>query len=65
VRDGRLMPFKGFRSHETLLERANAFLRNPEAALVSKHCARCGHVLTTPESIAAGLGPECSKRGMR
>jgi hypothetical protein len=65
VRDGRLMPFKGFRSHETLLERANAFLRNPEAALVSKHCARCGHVLTTPESIAAGLGSECRRLGLR
>lgn len=25
-------------------------------------CGRCGRVLTTPESIERGLGPECMKR---
>lgn len=25
-------------------------------------CGRCGRTLTVPESIANGLGPECSKR---
>jgi hypothetical protein len=25
-------------------------------------CGRCGRALTVPESIANGLGPECSKR---
>lgn len=25
-------------------------------------CGRCGRVLTTPESIEAGLGPECAER---
>ena len=25
-------------------------------------CCRCGRRLTTPESIEAGIGPECSKR---
>jgi len=25
------------------------------------NCARCGRVLTTPESILIGLGPECVK----
>lgn len=24
-------------------------------------CCRCGRTLTTPESIAAGIGPECAK----
>lgn len=24
-------------------------------------CGRCGHVLTTPESLESGIGPECSK----
>lgn len=28
----------------------------------SGHCARCGRLLTTPESIERGLGPECCKR---
>jgi len=26
------------------------------------HCGRCGRTLTVPESIAAGIGPECSRR---
>jgi hypothetical protein len=25
-------------------------------------CGRCGRKLTTPESVAKGLGPECSKK---
>ena len=25
-------------------------------------CARCGRVLTVPESVASGWGPECAKR---
>lgn len=29
----------------------------------SGRCARCGRLLTTPESIAIGFGPECLKRG--
>jgi hypothetical protein len=65
VKSGRLRPFKAFRSHEGLIEKANQFLRDPEAALVAKHCARCNRVLTTPESIAAGLGPECRRLGLR
>lgn len=24
-------------------------------------CCRCGRLLTTPESVAAGIGPECQK----
>lgn len=26
-------------------------------------CCRCGKELTTPESIARGIGPECAKKG--
>lgn len=29
----------------------------------SRVCGRCGRALTTPESIAIGLGPECATRG--
>jgi hypothetical protein len=25
-------------------------------------CCRCGRTLTTPESVEAGIGPECGKR---
>lgn len=28
--------------------------------LPSGNCCRCGRQLTTPESIAAGIGPECA-----
>lgn len=48
-----------------LLAHATLLVADPDAALVAKHCARCGRTLTTPESIAAGLGPECQKRGLR
>lgn len=27
----------------------------------SCHCGRCGRLLTTPESIISGLGPECRR----
>lgn len=67
LRDGRLHPFKSFRSNEGLLELANDFLRNPDADNVkaSKRCARCHRLLTTPESVAAGFGPECASKGIR
>lgn len=29
---------------------------------VAKKCLRCNRLLTTPESIAAGIGPECATR---
>lgn len=28
----------------------------------SRSCVRCNRLLTTPESIAAGIGPECATR---
>lgn len=30
--------------------------------LVAERCRRCNRRLTTPESIAAGIGPECATR---
>ena len=30
--------------------------------LLSKRCIRCDRRLTTPESLAAGIGPDCLKR---
>lgn len=38
--------------------------KNPPPAvefIKSGRCCRCNRVLTTPESVAAGIGPECSK----
>lgn len=28
------------------------------------HCGRCGRLLTVPESVASGFGPECSRKRM-
>ena len=44
---------------------ANQFGQNPKAIegvnfLVEKRCIRCNRRLTTPESIKAGIGPECA-----
>jgi hypothetical protein len=32
---------------------------------VSKRCLICNRVLTTPESVDAGIGPECASRGRK
>lgn len=31
---------------------------------LSKRCSRCFRVLTHPESLASGIGPECAKKGL-
>lgn len=45
----------------------NAILNDPSEAgklyaLRSGKCCKCNRTLTTPESIAAGIGPECAKK---
>lgn len=57
-------PWKRY-ADSPLLSFAAALMADPDAALVSKNCARCNRTLTTPESITAGLGPECVKKGLR
>lgn len=60
-----LRPWKKFADATELLGFAAQLIADPDAALVSKNCARCNRVLTTPESIARGMGPECSSKGLR
>lgn len=38
---------------------------DPEAILKAVHCYRCHALLTVPESIERGWGPECRRRGLR
>lgn len=64
VVNGRLRPWKKYRDNRSLLRDAEALLADPNGALTAAHCFRCGRTLTTPESIAAGWGPECIKRGL-
>lgn len=55
-------PFKVFKWVVGLLQ-ANKL---PPAGYAIQHagrCGRCGRLLTVPESIESGLGPECSKKG--
>lgn len=42
-----------------------AFLANPAAALAAVYCFRCHALLTVPESVESGWGPECRKMGLR
>ena len=68
---GRLVPWKRFASgYHTILEAAR-FLISPgshqEAAGMryaqgSGNCYVCNRMLTTPESIAAGIDPTCASR---
>lgn len=53
-----------------LLERAMARVWEDRVELLREHgfdlhhegkCCRCGRVLTTPESVTSGIGPECLK----
>jgi hypothetical protein len=36
-------------------------LATGQAAQVEAHCHRCNRLLSDPESVAAGIGPECAK----
>ena len=65
VKDGRLVLWKRFRDDGVLADDARAFLADPDAALVAKHCARCGETLSVPTSVAQGFGPTCVKKGLR
>jgi hypothetical protein len=65
ISKGQLRPWGKFRSNDELLNDAYRMFSNPAAVMESAHCARCGKTLTTPESIASGFGPECSKKGLR
>lgn len=62
--DGGAQIWKRFAGNSSLAADTAQFLANPDGALVAKLCARCGHTLTTPGSIAAGYGPDCVKYKM-
>ena len=70
--DGRLVPWKRYQSgYEQVLQAARYLVSGPSEShekaglmysLDSKRCWRCNRLLTHPESIATGLGPDCAKR---
>lgn len=64
----RLQVWKRYRDAESeavssLLRDANEFTTHPERAHLAASCIRCNATLTTPESIAAGIGPTCASKG--
>lgn len=44
------------------LTNPNSKFANDYEIMISKTCRICNRVLTTPESISLGIGPECKKR---
>lgn len=71
VAGDRLFPWKRFQvGYSTMIEAANFLIRpgsHQEAsgkyyAQTSGNCYICNRMLTTPESIAAGIGPTCAGR---
>lgn len=64
----QMMPFRLSVSREELTEGFNAIIGNPNEAGLRyateyTNCSRCGRLLTVPESIATGKGPECVNLG--
>lgn len=56
-----LQVWRRFASDSRLTQAARRFLANPDAALESKTCLRCGDLLTNPASLAAGIGRTCAQ----
>ena len=59
-----LGPWKAYHESGPLTqELAKRLLEDPRSALVAGRCARCSRKLTTPESLARGLGEHCARKG--
>lgn len=67
IEGGTFIPWKKNRQAEgneaQWFQDLRVLLSNPEAVLEAKNCLVCNRILSTPESIAAGIGPTCSTRG--
>lgn len=57
--------WKKHQKNEDLARDYLAFLADPAAAKAAVYCKRCRTLLTVPESIDAGFGPDCVKLGLR
>ena len=69
VGNDRIFPWKRFAtSYDHIIAAARYLVQgNHEQAgkmyaMQSGNCYRCGRTLTTPESVAAGIGPVCASR---
>lgn len=50
--------------HKTTCDWSQPSAKAPEGykLLVERHCLRCNRLLTTPDSIAMGMGPTCREK---
>jgi hypothetical protein len=59
----RLNVWAKHRENTDLVDDALVFLADPASALEAATCIRCNATLTTPESVAVGMGPTCRNKG--
>lgn len=64
---GNVRVWKKFQDRADLREAVKVLMGDPKAAskayaAESGQCGRCGRTLTTPESLSAGIGPECASK---
>lgn len=62
--DGKASAYDGF---ARILAETEKYSKSPFSLeyRFEAHCRRCNRVLTTPESIESGIGPECAKKGQQ
>lgn len=58
----RLLEFLAQTVADWTMGRSEDYSRIGVELMISKRCIRCNRKLTTPESIEAGIGPECAGR---
>lgn len=67
--EGRLRVWAKHRDNKSLdedwLTFTSLLVTDPEAIQQAVFCFRCHALLTVPESIETGFGPECAKKGLR
>lgn len=63
IKNGRLSMWKSHRD-TVVHDDVKNFLANPSLAQAATTCFRCHRLLTTPESIATGMGAECAGKGL-
>lgn len=65
--NGSLHVWAKHRGNTSVVSDAQTFLSDPEGPNVEAavHCFRCHALLTVPESVQSGWGPECRKMGLR
>jgi hypothetical protein len=60
--DGKTTSQTIMRKFAKMLENPPKFMEKGIHYHISGHCRRCGRVLTRPDSLATGVGPECAKK---